>query len=145
MAGERGGLTGFRDLEIMSTVTEWVRFCCSALGARQELGASASERAAPTARTGIAPGALDQAVADWPNSAALLRKMMIALGLQPDAPAVLDHAVMEELRRMCAACEHKIECAHDLADGTAAENFYAYCPNARALDSIYVEMTFNRL
>lgn len=144
MAGERGGLTGFRDFEIMSAVTQLVRFCCSALGARQELGASVSAARYP-AETRIAACALDQAIADWPNSAALLRKMMIALGLEPDAPAVLDHAVMEELRQMCAACEHKTECARDLADGTAAENFYAYCPNARALDSIYVEMTFNRL
>jgi hypothetical protein len=53
--------------------------------------------------------------------------------------------VLEELRRMCATCEHKPECARDLAAGTAATNFYAYCPNALALDSIYVEMTFNRL
>ncbi len=145
MAGERGGLTGFRDLEIMTTVTEWVRFCCSALGARQEPGASASADVASPAPMSIASRALDQAIADWPNSAALLRKMMIALGLEPDAPALLDHAALEELRQLCATCEHKTECARDLAQGTAAENFYAYCPNARVLDSIYVEMTFNRL
>ncbi len=120
MAGH-GGLVGFRDLEpIMSAVVR-----------------GAAERA-------IRPREIDRAAADLPNSAALLRNMMIALGLEPDAPAVLDHAVMAELREMCATCEHKTECARDLAEGRAAENFYAYCPNARALDSIYVEMTFNR-
>ncbi len=144
MAGERGGLTGFRDFEIMTAVSQLVRFCCSALGTRQELDRSVSVARFPS-ETRVASCAVDRAIADWPNSAALLRKMMIALGLEPDAPAVLDHAVMEELREMCATCEHKPECGRDLAEGTAAENFYAYCPNARALDSIYVEMTFNRL
>ncbi len=147
MAGERGGLTGIRDFEIMSAVTQLVRFCCSALGARPELGARELGVSAARfpAETRIASCTLDPAIADWPNSAALLRKMMMALGVEPDAPAVTDHAVLEELRQMCGACAHKTECARDLAAGTAADNFYAYCPNARALDSIYVEMTFNRL
>ncbi len=127
---------GFRDLEpLKATVTNWVRLCRGALHGRED------------ASVGRASGGADMhaPASDWPSSAAPLRQMMIALGLEPDGPALLEHAAMNELQRCCASCDHKPECAKDLAQGTAPENFYAYCPNARMLDSIYVETTFNRL
>ncbi len=132
------GAMGFRALEpLKTTMASWVRLCRGALHGREDTGQSAGH---------ASDGAdMDPPVPEWPSSTALLRQMMIALGIEPDAPALLDHAAMSELQRCCASCDHKPECAGDLAQGTAPENFYAYCPNARTLDSIYVEMTFNRL
>ncbi len=126
----------------MNTVSRWVRRHC-AFGAREELGASTD--IARAAERGTDRHEIDRPADELPNSATLLRRMMMALGIEPDAPTLLDHAAMSELRRLCASCDHKPECVRDLAAGTATENFYAYCPNAKALDSIYVEMTFNRL
>ena len=134
MAGHSAGAAGFRAFEpVMDAVVEWARRWRIALSAHNEFDVSSRREVAR-----VADG-------ERPSPAPLLRQMLVALGLDPEAPALIDHAAMDELRRLCAGCEHKTACAEGLAQGTAAENFYAYCPNAQALDSIYVEMTFNRL
>ncbi|HUI97938.1 MAG TPA: DUF6455 family protein [Xanthobacteraceae bacterium] len=130
----------------MDTIAGWARLWRVALGARNELTvASPREVARMAAALGVVAGDVDRADREQSDTAPLLRQMIVALGLDPDAPGLMDHAAMDELRRLCASCEHTTECGRDLAEGTAAENFYAYCPNAQALDSIYVELTFNRL
>jgi uncharacterized protein (DUF2336 family) len=141
---DRLGVTGFEP--VINAIAQWVRLCRIALGARDELAVASPEEVARIAgELGVRLPDLAQAAAGWPADAELLRKMMIALGLDPDAPALKDHAVISELQRLCAACGHKDECARDLAAGAAPETFYAYCPNAKTLDSIYVETTFNRV
>ena len=147
MAEESAGRSGFPGFEpIMNAFVEWARLCRVAFGGRDDIVQSLrleSVRAAHALAAQTA--ALMQSVPGWPQTAMLLRRMLIALGIDPDSPALKDHAAIAELQRECAACEHKQECAQDLAAGTAAENFYAYCPNAKTLDSIYVETTFNTL
>lgn len=147
MVEDNAGQSGFPSFEpIVTAVAEWVRLCRIALGARDELTVASPEEVVRIAHElGVRPPELAQAASGWPEAAALLRRMLIALGIDPDAPTLKDHAVVSELQRLCASCEHKAECANDLAQGTAAENFYAYCPNARTLNSIYVETTFKRL
>jgi hypothetical protein len=141
MAGHGAQSAGFRAFEpVMGVIVAWARLWRIALGARNELAVSTPRE---VARMAAALGVGRRDVDDAPSP--LMRQMLIALGLDPDAPALMDHAAMDELRRLCASCGHKTECADDLAHGSGAENFYAYCPNAQALDSIYVEMTFNRL
>jgi uncharacterized protein DUF6455 len=147
MAEENAGRSGFPGFgPIMNVVVEWGRLCRVAFGGRDELVQSLRQESVRAAHAFAAQTAgLMQSVPGWPQAAILLRRMMIALGLDPDSPALKDHAAIGELQRTCAACEHKPECADDLANGTAAENFYAYCPNAKTLDSIYVETTFKTL
>ena len=143
MAGPNAESAGFRAFEpVMETITQWARLWRIALSARNELAVSSLRE---VARMAAALGVGQGDVAHAPSPAPLLRRMLIALGLDPDAPALLDHAAMDELRRLCASCAHKTQCADDLARGIGVKNFYAYCPNARALDSIYVELTFGRL
>jgi hypothetical protein len=147
MAEESAGRSGFPGFEpIMNAMAEWARLCRVAFGGRDELVQSLRQESVRAAHALAAQtAALMQSVPGWPQTAILLRRMLIALGLDPDSPALKDHAAIAELQRSCAACEHKQECAEDLAAGTAADNFYAYCPNAKTLDSIYVEMTFKTL
>jgi hypothetical protein len=131
---------------IANAFAGWVRLCRVALGARNELAVATPEEVARIAHDlGIRPSDLTTAVSGWPASATLLRRMLVALGIDPESPVVTDHAAIGELQRECAACASKTECARDLDRGTAGDNLYAYCPNAKALDSIYVESTFNRL
>ena len=145
MAEESAGRPGFPGFDpIMNAFAEWARLCRIAFGGRDDIVQSLrqeSVRAAFAAQT----AAVMQSVPGWPQAAILLRRMLLALGIDPDTPALKDHAAIAELQRACVACEHKQECAQDLAEGTAAENFYAYCPNAKALDSIHVETTFKSL
>lgn len=147
MAEDDAGRPGFPGLEpITNAMAEWVRLCRVAFGARDDLVESLRAESVRAARL-VAAGTsrLMQSMPGWPEGAMLLRRMLVALGIDPDSPGLKDHAVLSDLQRSCASCEHKPECEQDLAQGTAAENFYAYCPNAKALDSIYVEMTFKTL
>jgi len=144
MAEEHAGRSGFE--QIMSALAEWERLRRVAFGGRDDLVQSLrAENGRAMHALAAQTAALAQSAPGWPQAAILLRQMLIALGLDPDAPALKDHAAIGELQRSCAACGRKQECARDLLQGTAAENFYAYCPNAKALDSIYVEMTFKSL
>jgi hypothetical protein len=79
-----------------------------------------------------------------PGTPVLLQKMLAAVGAAPDASMLKDPAILAELERLCASCGEKARCERELADGTVAENFHAYCPNAVALDSIYIETVFRR-
>jgi hypothetical protein len=144
MAEEHAGRSGFEP--IMNAMAEWARLCRVAFGGRDELVQSLRQESVRAAHAFAAQtAALVQSVPGWPQAAILLRRMLIALGIDPDSAALKDHAAISELQRSCAACEHKSECAHDLAEGTAARNFYVYCPNAKTLDSICVETTFKTL
>jgi hypothetical protein len=147
MAEESAGRSGVPGFEpIMNALGEWARLCRVALGGRDDVVQSLRQESVRAAHAFAAQtAALMQSVPGWPQAAILLRSMLIALGIDPESPALKDHTAIAELQLTCAACGRKAECAQDLADGTAADNFYAYCPNAKSLDSIYVETTFNTL
>jgi hypothetical protein len=71
--------------------------------------------------------------ADAPHE---LPKMMRALHLDPAAVQRVEPMVMRDLQRVCSLCEHKRQCARELAAGTAAEDYDAYCPNAGTLTAL---------
>jgi hypothetical protein len=73
------------------------------------------------------------------GSADILKKMLIALSVDPQALAKADPAVMRDLQRLCILCSHKGRRRHELARGTAAEHFREFCPNAYTLDALFKE------
>ena len=44
--------------------------------------------------------------------------------------------VLRDMERVCAACQHKRQCDHDLAAGTAAKHYEEYCGNALTIDAL---------
>ena len=52
-----------------------------------------------------------------------LPKMMEALRIDPEAIRRVEPMVMRDLERVCSLCEHKRQCAHELAAGKAAEDY----------------------
>src|SRR5262249_59502481 len=46
-------------------------------------------------------------------------------------------AVMRDLQRLCIVCGQKGRCQHELAQGTAADHFREFCPNAYTLDALF--------
>ena len=44
---------------------------------------------------------------------------------------------MRDLQRLCMVCAQKGHCQHELAQGTAAEHFREFCPNAYTLDALF--------
>ncbi|HEY2136557.1 MAG TPA: DUF6455 family protein [Xanthobacteraceae bacterium] len=127
-------------------IAEWVRLYRIALGARNELAACTPEEVSRIAADlGISRRDLELVAAKGPGSADLLQKMLTALGVDPQSPALQEAGVMRDLQRLCVTCGHKTECAEHIADGTAAQNFYGYCPNAYTLDTIFVESVFKKV
>ncbi|MBV8744137.1 MAG: hypothetical protein JO134_03730 [Xanthobacteraceae bacterium] len=62
-----------------------------------------------------------------------LPQMMQALRIDADAIRRVEPMVMRDLERVCALCEHKRQCAHELAAGKAAADYTEFCPNADTL------------
>ena len=75
----------------------------------------------------------------------LLRRLMLALDLDPYEMTLSDPALFGHLRRRCALCQSREDCASDLARGARAsagqvwqgqDDWRDYCENALALEML---------
>jgi hypothetical protein len=72
----------------------------------------------------------------------LLRRLMLALELDPYELALSDPALLRHLRRRCALCQSREDCASDLARASAGQacqgqdDWRDYCENALALEML---------
>jgi hypothetical protein len=72
----------------------------------------------------------------------LLRRLMLALDLDPYEMALSDAALLRHLRRRCALCQSREDCASDLARVSAGQGWQGqdgwrdYCENALALEML---------
>jgi hypothetical protein len=122
---------------VLSAVAQWVARYRDAFGIRSELGNCSPEEVAGIARDlKIAPEELASLTRKGPNAAALLQRLLVALGIDPNQLQRGDPAIMRDLQRLCITCGHKRRCELDLAGGSIADNFQDYCPNAFTLDAL---------
>ena len=72
----------------------------------------------------------------------LLRRLMLALDLDPYELALSDPALLRHLRRRCALCQSRKDCASDLARASVGQAWQGrddwrdYCENALALEML---------
>ena len=72
----------------------------------------------------------------------LLRRRMLALGLDPYEIALSDPALLRHLQRCCGLCESRDDCVPDLARTSAGQawpgrdDWRDYCENALALEML---------
>lgn len=72
----------------------------------------------------------------------LLRRRMLALGLDPYEMALSDPALLRHLQRCCGLCESRQDCASDLARTSAGQawpgrdDWRDYCENILALEML---------
>ena len=72
----------------------------------------------------------------------LLRHLMLALDLDPYEMALSDPALLRHLRRRCALCQSRKDCASDLAQASAGQAWLGrddwrdYCENALVLEML---------
>jgi len=72
----------------------------------------------------------------------LLRRRMLALDLDPYEIALSDPALLRHLRKRCALCQSRKDCASDLARASAGrawqgrDDWRDYCENALALEML---------
>jgi hypothetical protein len=85
---------------------------------------------------GVTPSQLQELVRKGPDSANLLKRMLVTLHVDPKIIADIDPLVMREMQWLCITCNNKKRCEHELAKGTAAEHFHEYCPNAISIDEL---------
>jgi hypothetical protein len=120
-----GWINKYRDLDRANREFEY----CSqddVMGIARDLGLDANQ--------------LRSLAAKGPGAADTLQKMLVALSVDPKVLAESDPALMRDLQRLCIMCGQKGRCQHELARGTAAENFHEFCPNAYNLDALLDKM-----
>ena len=69
-----------------------------------------------------------------PDSTAPMDKLLTALGVDRTQRPFNEPALIRDLERLCAVCDHTQRCAHELAAGAAAVHYRAYCPTAYTVD-----------
>ena len=125
---------------VLNSVADWVNNYRNAVGQGGGLGRCDSEQVMQIASDlGVTPSELRELSAKGPNSADLLLKMLVALGVDPKALSDKEPLVMRDLQRLCTTCADKSRCAHELADGTAPAHFHEFCPNAFTLDALFAD------
>jgi len=123
---------------ILDAIASWVKKYRYAAGLRGELARCGPDEVALTARElGLSADELWRIARKGPQAADLLQKMLLALGVNPKTLASQDPMIMRDLQRLCITCAQKKQCRHELAAGTADENFREFCPNAFTLEALF--------
>lgn len=123
---------------ILDALAGWVKKYRYAAGLRGEFARCGPEEIAHTAHElGLSSRDLFELAKKGPHSADLLQKMLLALGVDPKKLASDDPMIMRDLQRLCVMCNQKKQCQHELAAGTAAENYPNFCPNAFTLEALF--------
>ncbi len=125
---------------VLGAIADWVNKYRNTVGHRNEFGQCGPDDVMQIAKDlGVSPQELREVAGKGPGAADLLKKMLVALKFDPKALAKTDPAVMRDLQRLCVACSHKNQCAHEHAKGTAAAHFHNFCPNAFTLDALFAQ------
>ena len=90
---------------------------------------------------GLNVGALTALARKGPHAADLLSSRLASLGLDEDVIGRSMPAVVQDLQRVCAFCESKRRCKHDL-DGSSVP-WPDYCPNSQSLRDLVLDIAAN--
>jgi hypothetical protein len=133
--------THFPVLEmVLNSIADWVNNYRSSLGHGSGLSRCDRDEVMQIAKDlGVSPDELRDLSNKGPDSADLVQKMLVALGIDAKALSETDPLVMRDLQRLCTMCGDKGRCAHELADGTATAHFHEFCPNAFTLDALFAD------
>ena len=122
---------------VLNAIAGWINKYRHVSGLHNEFGHCRADDVMQIAKDlGVPASELRALAAKGPGAADLLEKMLVALGVDPQSLAKTNPAVMRDLQRLCIVCSQKGRCEHQLADGTAAEHFHEFCPNAFTLDAL---------
>ena len=131
-------LPGYPAVEmVVGAIADWINRYRNSVEADRDLQyCDPDEVMRMASDLGITPGELRELSQKGPRSADLLKRMLIALDVDPNAIAKADPLVMRDLQRLCVTCANKARCAHELASGSAAGHFHEFCPNAHTIDAL---------
>lgn len=115
------------------TFSDWIKHR-QELNEMRQLNASEFDRIASDLR--VSPADLNELVRHGPHAADELPKLLKALGINEADLARVEPLVLHDMERVCALCQHKRECDHDLAVGASAEHYREYCLNAPTIEQL---------
>jgi hypothetical protein len=125
---------------VVNAIAGWVNKYRQRIGVQDEFGHCTPDEVMRIAKDlGVPVSELRALAAKGPGAADLLEKMLINLCVDPVALANANPAVMRDLQRLCVSCSQKERCQHELQEGTAAERFHEFCPNAFTLDALFAQ------
>jgi uncharacterized protein YjiS (DUF1127 family) len=84
----------------------------------------------------VSPAELDAVVRQGPHASDELPRLLKVLGIDEATLSRTQPVLQRDMVRVCAACQQKALCNHDLDSGKLAERYEEYCPNAPAIDEL---------
>ncbi len=125
---------------VLGAISDWINKYRQATGRHDEFGqCDPAEVTRMASDLGVPVSELRTLANKGSASADLLQKMLAALKVDAKDLERCEPSVMRDLQRLCVACGNKRQCQHELANGTAAEHFHEFCPNAFTLDALFDE------
>jgi hypothetical protein len=125
---------------VLNSIADWVGKYRNAISSDDAIGRCSPDEVKQIADDlGVSAGELRDLMSKGPHAADLLQKLLVALKVDPKELSRAEPLVMRDLQRLCTTCGAKKRCARELAQGTAAEHFHEFCPNAYTLDALFDE------
>ena len=84
----------------------------------------------------ITPAELDAVVRQGPHASDELSALLKVLGIDQATLSRTQPVLHRDMVRVCAACQRKALCNHDLGSGSLAQRYDEYCPNAPAIEEL---------
>jgi hypothetical protein len=78
----------------------------------------------------VTPAELDMCIRQGPHASDQLPRLLKSLGIDEATLSRTQPLLQRDMVRVCASCQQKARCDHDLDAGTAAADHEEYCPNA---------------
>jgi hypothetical protein len=85
---------------------------------------------------GVTPNDLDTLVRRGPHAIEELPKLLRALDIDEKTIERTLPLVLRDMERVCASCQHKRQCDHDIVAGTSGQHYEEYCENAATINSL---------
>jgi hypothetical protein len=121
----------------LKAIADWITSYRKAIGFNDEFGMCGLDEVMRMAKEiGVTPSQLQQLVRKGPDSANLVKCMLVALHVDPKIIAAMDSLAMREMQWLCITCNNKKRCEHEFSKGTASEHFREFCPNAVSIDEL---------
>lgn len=111
----------------------------------RELGWCGTETSRIAQDVGVSTAELRTLAGRWPDSAGLLGRRMMAVGLDAEQVADSQPEMLRDLQRVCGQCGAEGRCARDLDRDEQDRAWRDYCPNVVTLDALRSEETDRRL
>jgi uncharacterized protein YjiS (DUF1127 family) len=84
----------------------------------------------------VSPADLDTLVRRGPHASDELPRLLKSLGIDAVVLSRTQSLLQRDMVRVCASCQQKARCDHDLDAGTSAQHYAEYCANAPTIDSL---------